>query len=600
MVGALAFVSSAGGASAATGAIQLPGAAAATFTARPPDYLVGYGVSGAGDVNGDGVADLLIGAPEAGHNRRAYSGSAYVVFGRPAFEPRLPLAALGERGFRIDGAPPALKVQTTDVLGEPSGTLTDHAGFHVAAAGDVNGDGLGDVAVGAPGASANRRAGSGAAYVVYGKKTTEPVDLKRLGEGGYRIDGPRPGAEAGIRIAGVSDANGDGRGDLLVGTWTRSLGGTSGGVYLVFGAARSASVDLAHLGSEGIAFPPGKPDTGPWLDGLGDVNGDGLADVVIGAPSLRSNGTGKAFVVYGRATPGRIALSSLGGADGYAIVGPGETGFPVAGPGDVNGDGRPDVLVGGNLATHVLFSDGSGATVDLGSTATRSRELRLLRDTGITAGAGTGDANGDGLADVLLADPFATPGCHARAGSASVVYGRRQAGTESLANLGAGGYRVDGPAPDAQAGSGVAWTGDLNGDGGSDLLLGADGAGPSGQAYLVPGQREAVPARPREACMRITVPSQRLGQVARRGGVRATIEWRSFGEIRVTASAKGHPAVAAEGVNFRRAGRRDVLIRLTPGGRRLLPGRTRLRLKIVVETLDLPSALARTTVVLHR
>ena len=120
--------------------VQLDGAAGREFT--------GFAVAVAGDVNGDGRADVLVGAPSADNNGRTDSGSAYVVFGKASTAP-VDLAALGQAGFRIDGA--------------AAGDAADVAG-----AGDVNGDGRPDVLVGAQRADNNGRTNSGSAYVVYG------------------------------------------------------------------------------------------------------------------------------------------------------------------------------------------------------------------------------------------------------------------------------------------------------------------------------------------------------------------------------------------------------------------------------------------------
>jgi FG-GAP repeat len=131
----------------------------------------GRSVAGAGDVNGDGRADVLVGSPEASNNGRRASGSVYVVFGQES-GPQIGLGTLGEAGFRIDGAAPF-----------------DDAAWAVASAGDVNGDGRGDVLIGAPNADSNGRSGSGSGYVVFGKSSSSPVDLAALGTSGFRIDG---------------------------------------------------------------------------------------------------------------------------------------------------------------------------------------------------------------------------------------------------------------------------------------------------------------------------------------------------------------------------------------------------------------------------
>src|SRR5918999_1957336 len=136
---------------------------------------IGHAVAPAGDVNGDGLDDVLLTTREADYNGRSNSGSAYVIFGRSA-PVTIDLAALGSAGFRIDGF-----------------ARNDRFGSNAAGVGDMNGDGLADVAIGANGADHNARSGSGSVYVVYGKADSAPVDVAALGTGGYRIDGAAAG-----------------------------------------------------------------------------------------------------------------------------------------------------------------------------------------------------------------------------------------------------------------------------------------------------------------------------------------------------------------------------------------------------------------------
>jgi hypothetical protein len=114
-------------------------------------YATGNSVGGAADVNGDGHADVIVGVPGA-DNGSTNSGSAYVVFGS-ASTAAVNLGALGTEGFRVDGA-----------------AASNHAGYSVSGAGDVNADGRPDLIVGAPTAGNNGRAFSGSAYVVFGRR----------------------------------------------------------------------------------------------------------------------------------------------------------------------------------------------------------------------------------------------------------------------------------------------------------------------------------------------------------------------------------------------------------------------------------------------
>jgi hypothetical protein len=468
--------------------IRLDGAAAGD--------KIGLSVAGAGDVNGDGLADVIVAAAEAGNNG-SWSGSAYVVFGRGTTS-TVDLGALGTAGFQIDG-----------------GAAGDLAGNSVDGAGDVNGDGLADVVVGAPLAGNNSRTESGSAYVVFGKTTSGTVDLGALGAGGFRIDGARANDRVGISVAGATDVNGDGRADVVVGApfARNSAGSYSGAAFVVFGRTTTSTVDLATLGADGFRIDGAAAgdDAGRSVDAAGDVNGDGRADVIVGADEAGSNGleeSGSAYVVFGTTTTTTVDLAALGGG-GYRIDGlyvGSYAGGSVAGAGDVNGDGRADVIVGTSLGSNNGRNWSGSAYVVFGKTTTSTVDLAALgaggfRIDGAAAGdeageavAGAGDANGDGLADVIVGATGAGNNGRTWSGSAYVVYGRTTTSPVDLAALGGGGYRIDGASAGEFAGTSVAGAGDVNGDGAPDVIVGAyradnNGRTDSGSAYVVFGVR---------------------------------------------------------------------------------------------------------------
>lgn len=303
---------------------------------------VGIAVDGVGDLNDDGLADVIVGANGADNNSRSGSGSAYVVFGKRGTA-AIDLASLGERGFRIDGT-----------------AAGDQAGFSVSDAGDVNGDGSPDVTIGAFLADPQGRANAGAAYVVFGRGAGGgTVDLADPGDDGFELSGAAPGDRTGTSARGAGDVNGDGRDDLLVGGDQGANGGP-GVAYVVFGKSGTAPVDLATLGERGYRIDGAAPNdrTGYAVDGLGDVNGDGRPDALIGAyeadPRARE-GAGSAFVVYGKADSDTVTLTPVlfTAERGYRIDGaePGDRlGRAVANGGNLEGGPRDDLLLGADFA----------------------------------------------------------------------------------------------------------------------------------------------------------------------------------------------------------------------------------------------------------
>jgi Ca2+-binding RTX toxin-like protein len=477
----------------------------------------GESVSAAGDINGDGFADMIVGA----------DSTAYVVFG----------SGTGF-GSENNGAESVIlpEMPASDGFIIEADDFHDNLGKSVSSAGDINGDGIDDFAISAYGADGGVT-GSGEVYVIYGTLSGFGVDVDGSqvlnpdsldASLGFVIRGNGGITSAGATLASAGDINGDGYDDLSV--YGADAGFTGdGGVHIIFGTAAGFGVDIGGrqiidlsslTASEGF-FIHGDASAvvGSSLSAAGDVNNDGFGDLVFRSAADESvlmfgSASGFGVDVGGRQV---VNLSGFGLTQGVFITG---EHFASSSAGDINGDGFDDLIfgnstgdLGGNNAgeAYVVF----GSEAGLGTQVNGQMVLDLdtldasqgfvirgddAKDLAGRSVSTAGDVNGDGFDDLIIGAPSTTGYFAEDRGHAYVIFGSNSGFGQTvdgrqvidLSDLtSAEGFAINGAHSQSSLGASVAAAGDVNGDGFDDVLVGDPenphyGRGP-GQAYVIFG-----------------------------------------------------------------------------------------------------------------
>jgi hypothetical protein len=423
---------------------------------------LGGAVATAGDVNGDGYADVIIGAP--GHDGGATDAGRVIVY---------------------HGSPSGLAVTPARVFaGDQAGA---NLGATVATAGDVNGDGYADVIIGAPGHDGGP-ADAGRVLVYHGSPSGLAASPARV------LAGDQAGANLGNVVATAGDVNGDGFADVLIGA-SRYDGGQvdEGRIYLHVGSAGGLLATPSWLAESNQA----SATFGTTAATAGDVNGDGFSDILAGAPAFSNgqSGEGRAYLYRGR---GASAAATTNWVDHGPHLGA-DFGISVATAGDVNGDGYSDVIIGSRFYRNgeidegrvIVYHGAADGLEDQPAWTFESNEVGPL--LGYSVGS-AGDVNGDGYSDVIA-------GAYGYDGDRGVDEGAAFVFLGSPSGLAADpAWLVTGEQAGARLGIAVGTAGDVNGDGVSDIIVGAythDTENPSaGRVDVFHGSPSGLPTTP--------------------------------------------------------------------------------------------------------
>ncbi|SKC14983.1 FG-GAP-like repeat-containing protein [Dyadobacter psychrophilus] len=415
-----------------------PGNANALLVGKQLGAQAGSSVASAGDVNGDGYSDVIVGAPLYDANK-PNQGAFFVYLGSS-------IGITVNNGITYTG---------------DSNVGNAYFGSSLSSAGDVNGDGFSDVIVGSWGYS-NSETEEGAAYIYYG--SAFGLNLTSV-----KIESNQATASFGQSVAGAGDINGDGFSDVVVGAPSFTHGEQNEGAALIFMGSQSG---ISSTPSDTLESNQASSYYGQSVACAGDVNGDGFSDLIVGAyfyDNLFSPNLGAAFI-YSGASSGIVhspAMTLFGQQEGSKF------GYSVSSAGDLNGDGYSDVIIGspnyangqnqeGAVSIHLASSQGIGI----------QNQAKTLMEGGQAGGAFgssvacAGDVNGDGFSDVIVGEPGRDNAGNVQEGWAHVYFG------SITGSLPAKSFVTSSQA-EAELGTSVASAGDVNGDGFSDIIVGA-------------------------------------------------------------------------------------------------------------------------------
>ena len=413
-------------------------------------YYAGSLVRGLGDVDGDGFADFAT-SDQADSEAATFAGAVFLLLGRAS-----PVSG---------GLSGEIKI-----LGERD---TDLMGYGLSAGGDVDGDGYDDLWVAAPYRD-EAHGDEGRVWLLQGSPSPASTSLA----GAPTWAGELRGGMAGAALGGGGDVNGDGLADGLIGVTGSGTGRPgAGGVYVIFGSASPTSGSI----TEGVLLFPEQADDAAQVPAwVGDTDGDGVDDLVVGAKGVDEGevDAGRAYLVLGEAG---FASSKLADAVAYDAGRRGESaGVKVSAGGDINGDGLADFLVGSSYAVYLVLGNARPTSGSLSASAALYPEGASF--TPWPAVGGAGDPDADGFDDVLVGEGQRST-TSIEQGAAYIVRGSAVPASEAVTD----GEAFYGVSPGDYLGFSVDGVGDFDGDGTDDVAFGAQRIGSSGGVYLMQG-----------------------------------------------------------------------------------------------------------------
>ncbi len=425
---------------------------AASVESNLASAALGTSVSGAGDINGDGYSDVIVGA-NGYANGQSGEGAAFIYNGSGS------------------------GINTTPVTTLESNTVNDFMGGAVSCIGDVNGDGFSDVAVGAGGYD-NGQTNEGGVFIYFGAIpgiSTTPTAI---------IESNQAGASM-LAVASAGDVNGDGYSDVITGAATYDSGETDEGAAFVY---HGSADGINTTATSTVESNQAGAQTGYSVASAGDVNGDGYSDVIVGAWQYDDGANteeGRAFVYHGSATGINTTAAAFVESDQANA----RMGNSVASAGDVNADGYSDVIVGAYLFDNGQNNEGRayvyhGSATGINTTAAAFVESNLAEARMGVSVASAGDINADGFADVIVGASQYNNGL-SNEGAAYVYRGSVGGIITTPAAI------LESNQANAYLGYAVASAGDVNGDGFSDVVVGAyfydNGENNEGAAFVYHG-----------------------------------------------------------------------------------------------------------------